>query len=121
MNLGSTSVTITVDGVDKTLVKIDSPNFGAQYYLREATQDFTLNVRHSREAIQKDGTRFDRHNVELINVVFATETTPARSRVAYTVMRNKRDDDYTAVADLNSALIDALDGVAIADLLAWKN
>lgn len=121
MSLGTNSVTITVDTESKVLVKINQTNFGSQYYLREANQDFTLNVRHSQEGILGDGTRFDRHNVELINTVFATESTPAIQRVAYSVMRNKRSDDYAEVANLDTALVDFLDEATVADLLAWKN
>lgn len=121
MSFGTNSVTIPVNGVDKVLTKISSPLFGSVYYLREATQDFTLNVRHSQESLQADGTRFDRHNVELINTVFATESAPAISRVAYSVFRNKRSDDYVKVADLDLALCEFLNETAINDLLAWKN
>lgn len=121
MSFGSSTVTIDVNSVNKVLVKINQTNFGSTYYLREADQDWTLNVRHSQEGLLADGSRFDRHNVELINTVFATDTDPAQVRVAYAVFRNKRNDDYTDVGYVDVALSSLLDATSIDDLLAWKN
>lgn len=120
MALGANTITITVNAVDKVLKRINQDAFSTQYYLHEATQEFTVNIRHSKESPQKDGTVFDRHNVEYIHTVFATESAPARTRVTYMVSRNTRDDDYTQVGDDIEALADLIkDAGNIADLLGW--
>lgn len=122
MSLGTNSVTITIDESPKVLVRINQDNFGSQYYLRESAQEFTLNVRHSKESPNaKTGIQYDRHNVELVHTVFQTETTPARSRVVYLVARNTRDDDYAAIGEDMVGFVDFFDGPTIANLLAWVN
>lgn len=121
MTFGTNTITLTVGETPKVLVQINQDNFGKQYYLRETDQEFTLNVRHSQEGLLPDGSRFDRHNVEIIHTVFATDTSASRQRVTYVVIRNKRSDDYDAVVETSFSLFDALDEVAIAELLAWQS
>lgn len=121
MTFGANTVTVPVNSVNKVLVRINQNNFGSTYYLRETLQEFTLNVRHSQEALMADGTRFDRHNVELIHTVFPTETAAGQTRVSYAVFRNKRGDVYADVQDSFAALTGLLSESAIAELLAWSN
>lgn len=121
MSLGTNTITITLGTETKVLNRINQDHYSSQYYLREKLQEFTVNVRHSQEAIQQDGTRFDRHNVEIIHVIFATETSPAISRTAYSVFRNKRSDDYEGVEETFSSLVGLTDPTVLADLLAWKS
>lgn len=121
MTFGTNQVTVTVDTVDKILSRVNQDNGGSQYYLHEATQEFTLNVRHSREGLLPDGTRFDRHNVEFIHTVFATDTTPAKERSQYIIVRNKRSDDYDDVADSAVALFGLLDKATVLELLGLLN
>lgn len=120
MSLGANTLTIKINAVDKILKRIRFDGYETQYYLREALEEFTVNIRHSKEAPQKDGTVFDRHNVELIHTVFATATAPSRSRITYMVFRNTRDDDYTLVGYDVTAVADLLKVTGnIPDLLAF--
>jgi hypothetical protein len=120
MSLGNLSISLTINGAAKILKRINQDNFGAQYYLHEQTEEYTVNIRHSKESLMADGRQFDRHNVELIHTIFATETSPAVTRSVYTVFRNVRSDDYVAAGYDDAALL-AFAGEAtnIADLLAW--
>lgn len=120
MSLGANTLTIKINAVDKILKRINQDNFATQYYLHEATEEFTINIRHSKESPQKDGTVFDRHNVELIHTVFATATAPAYTRVTYVVSRNTRADDFTAVGYDITGVADLLKVAGnVPDLLAW--
>lgn len=123
MSFGSTSITVTINGTAKTLLRIGTvpgSEFSSRYYLREASREFTLNVRHSKEKPSKDLRQFDHHNVELIETVFATDVAPAQDRVAYVVFRNRRDDDYQKAAYIDEALLDLVaDTGNIDSLLGW--
>lgn len=121
MTFGTNSVTINVGETPKVLVKINQDSFGSQYYLREAAEEFTLNCRHSQEGLLPDGSRFDRHNVEIIHTTFATDTSPERVRVSYAVFRNKRSDDYDEAVLSMVSLTSLLDEATIEELLAWRN
>lgn len=120
MSLGATTITIKINAVDKILKRINQDNFTTRYYLHEATQEFTVNIRHSKESPQKNGTLFDRHNVEIIQTVFATDTSPEINRSVYVVIRNSKSDDYTAVGYVPTALADLLKVSGnVDDLLSW--
>jgi hypothetical protein len=120
MSLGATTLVVAVNAVNKTLKRINQDNFASQYYLHEDLEEFTVNIRHTKESPQKDGTVYDRHNVEFIHTVFATETTAAISRVTYVVARNQRSDSFTAVGYDITAVADLLKASGnIADLLSW--
>lgn len=58
-------ITVTINAVAKILKLVNQDNFGAQYFLREPTGEYTVKVRHSREKGMLRGERMDRHNVEL--------------------------------------------------------
>lgn len=120
MAFGSNTLTLSVNAVNKVLKRINQDQYSTQYYLHEALEEFTVNIRHSKESPQKDGTVYDRHNVELIHTVFATVSAPARTRVTYVVSRNTRDDDYTQVGYDIAAVADLIKASGnIPDLLAW--
>lgn len=121
MSLGTNTITITIDETPKVLVRINQDKYTSEYYLHETDQEFTVNVRHSQEGFLADGSRYDRHNVEIIHTVFGTVDSPSITRTAYAVFRNKRSDDYDAVADLNNGLVAFLDATTITDLLSWKS
>lgn len=115
------SVTIKVNAVDKVCPRINQDSYGSEYLLREATQEFRVKIRHSREGNAKV-PGMDRHNVEITQIVYKTETTPEVSRVAYAVLRNGYDDDATKAGYVDKALADFLaSGTVIADLIGWQN
>jgi hypothetical protein len=120
MSLGATTIAVTVNAVAKTLKRIRQDDFETQYYLHEDLEEYTVNIRHTKESPQKDGTVFDRHNVEFIHTVFATVSAPARTRVQYIVTRNERSDSFTNIGYDITALADLVKVAGnVPDLLAW--
>jgi hypothetical protein len=121
MSFGN-SITITVNAVAKVLPKINTDNFGSVYRLYESTGYFELQIRNSKESPQKDGRAFDRHNVTLTQVVYATPTTPEYTRIAQSTFRNLSDDPFVQVGYLTAAFVDWLDLAGTqADLISWQN
>lgn len=96
--LGST-IGLTIGGASKTLTLINTDNYASEYYLREATQEFRMKVRHSK-ASGKNGDQ-DRHNVELVRKVFATATTPEYVEKTYSV---RQADPGRTTVDLAAAI-----------------
>lgn len=122
MAFGAT-VTVSYGGANKVLQRINQDNYGSEYYLREATIDYRMKIRHSKESPSAlTSTGFDRHNVELTVTLLPTPTAPAVVRQAYAVLRNGFADDFTEVAKTDKALSDFISsGTVIADLLSWLN
>jgi hypothetical protein len=118
MALGALTLTISVNAVNKVLKRINQDNYATRYFLHEATQNFTVNIRHSVET--SNGSKVDRHNVEIIQDVFATATAPAISRSAYFVLRNSGTDDYDAAGYIGTAVADLLKVAGnMSDLTSW--
>lgn len=115
-------LTITYNAVAKVLPRINQDNYGSEYFLSEATQSFRVKIRHSTESPQKDGTTFDRHNVELTHVVFAVGTVPAITSQVYAVIRDTPlNTAATEVSYLGGALTGLLTSDNLAALYGWVN
>jgi hypothetical protein len=96
----SDPVTVTINSVAKTLPRINQDKYGSEYFIREATQEFTLRLRNSTYGA--NGSTIDRHNAELVQTVYATPTTPAITRKSYiTFDVGRADTDAGVLQTLN--------------------
>lgn len=121
MSFGAT-LTITVNAVAKVLNRINQDNYGSEYALLEALEEYRVKIRHSKEAVEADGRYFDRHNVEVTHIIYATATEPEVKRVDYVVIRNRYNDDKTSAGYLLAGFIDYLDNATVqSDLLTWQS
>lgn len=121
MSFGST-ISVTINAVAKVLPKINQDNYGSTYKLFETTGSVELTIRHSKESPQKNGKVYDRHNLQLTQTIYATPTVPETVKIAYAVLRNLPDDDFTKVGHLDKAFADLLvSGTVIADLISWQS
>jgi hypothetical protein len=113
---------LTFDSESKSLVKINQDNFGSEYYLREATQEFRCKIRSSTESPQKNGQVFDRHNVDITHTVFSsTVGVPDTVRQIYVVLRNVRSDVPADVSAAGLMMTGFLTDQHLQDLVAWVN
>lgn len=108
-------------GTAKSLVKINQDSYGSEYYLREATQEFRVKIRHSRETPKVGATPLERHAFELTQTIFGTGGDPDVVRQVYTILRNEKADTAASVADLGEALSYYMDGTHYEDLIGWVN
>jgi len=89
----SDTLTVTINAVAKNLVRINQDRYSSEYYLREATGEFTLRIRNTSYKDKTRGTDVDRHNIELIHKVYPVA--PALvgvQRKSYVVFENDRGD-----------------------------
>lgn len=108
-------------GTAKSLAKINQDAYGSEYYLREATQEFRVKIRHSREAPQADGTILERHNFEITQTVFGVAPAPDVVRSAYVVLRNSKKDTLVDITNIGTALSFYMDATHYGDLVGWVN
>ncbi|DAD51217.1 coat protein [ssRNA phage SRR7976326_5] len=92
----SDTFTVTVESSSIALKRINQDNYSSVYRGANTTHQVTLTIRHSKFTKKSDGNSYDRHNVELVIVEFATDTTPKFETKSYAVIENR--------TDLNSAL-----------------
>ena len=114
---------LTINAVAKNLVKINQDNFGSEYYLREATQEFRVKIRHSEDGKSVVGTgKVHRSNVTVIQTVFATVAGALDNvrSVSYTVT-NGKTDTAVDVGYLGAATSALMVQARVEDLVGWLN
>ncbi|UJQ85556.1 MAG: putative coat protein [Gulmivirus nemorishabitans] len=112
---------ITVNAVAKNLPRINQDGYGSEYYLLDTTESYRVKIRHSKESVQKDGSQFDRHNVELTHTVFGTSGNPDVVFQTYAVLRNTSLSTTTAMGHVQGALNGLLTAGFVSDLKGWQN
>lgn len=91
---------VTIGGVTKNLVRIDSARGTSEYRLTEATQSFQMYIRSQDLKVEADGRRKVRHNISLRHTVFATATVPEFVRDASSTLTHYSTDDITLADDI---------------------
>jgi hypothetical protein len=110
------TLTLTVNSVAKVLTRINQDNYGSEYKLVSATEQFVLKIRHSKQTSKNSaGTPipFDSHNVFVEHTVFGTPTVPEVVRTASVTVRVQKGDDPAQADFLSDAL-----GVLVAAQMA---
>jgi len=93
-------VALTLAGATKNLVKIrPTGQFGSEYLLSEATQEFRLFIRTQELGLESDGRRKVRSNISLRWTVFATSTSAEITRQTSATFEHYKGDDVTAWDD----------------------
>jgi len=116
--LGDT-LTVTLGGsggTAKVLNKINQDGYASEYLLREALQEFTAKVKHS-----KNGAR-DRHYVEFKQTIFAVaDTSDEVVRTVSTVVLAAPSDTNADVTDLGEALSFYMDSTIYPQVINWES
>lgn len=111
----SDPIAVTVNAIAKSLVRINQDGYSSEYFLREATQEFTVKIRNT--SFTRNGQTIDRHNVELTQTVYATATVPALVRKAYSVIENSRSDSPGEAVYIGKALADFMSTANLTKLI----
>jgi hypothetical protein len=113
---------ISVNGVNKTLLKINQDNYGSEYYLRETTQSFRVKIRHTMESAVVGSGKVHRANVDFTQTIFSTTPgVPDNVRQAYQVLRHGESDTAVDVGYLGASLSSLMVQARQEDLVAWAN
>jgi hypothetical protein len=70
------TLTLTIDSVARTLLRLNQDNFGSVYSFNDETERLTLKIRHDKE--NQKGQMVNRHNVFVEHTVYATPTSAER-------------------------------------------
>ena len=102
--LGDTFV-LPQAGGDITLKKINQDGYSSEYFVRAADglSEYSVKVRHTKTTATAVRPVYDRHNVEVVQTVYAAGDVPEYYRKMYFVIEHKPADAsialYDAVAD----------------------
>lgn len=87
----SSPITVTIDGVDHSLSRINQDNFSSVFLKKMTGRELQLSIRHSYVGKAGLGQQ-ERHNIELRDTTWAEDGTPS-VRLSYVVMQNVRGTD----------------------------
>lgn len=113
------TLTLTVNGVAKVLVRINQDAYASEYRLASATDEYRMKIRHSNTT--KNGVKYDRHNLEVVHTVFAAGATPEYSRKFYVVSELLPSDPDVYVANSVCNALIATSNALLAQLNAWES
>lgn len=105
---------------NKTLQLVNQDSYGSEYYLREATQEFRVKIRHSKENPTATG-QMERHNVEFTRTVYGTAGAADTVQQAYLVFRHDYRDDIADASEIAASLTTLINEAAFNDLGAWMS
>lgn len=107
--------------VEVTVAKINQDGYSSEYLFRDTTSRYRVRVRHSVVKATASRPAYDRHNVEIVQTIFATESVPEFDRKAYIVVECLASDDDTAVPEMLCNFIASDSGATLTSLLGWES
>lgn len=122
--LGST-LTLPLTSGDKVLPLVNQDGYGAEYYLRESSVSYRVQVRHSTFA--KSGQTYDRHNVTITKKTFATSTVPEFDHTVSFTQSVLPGDTFLELANAlvgwleTSVNVKAATNATLIKLLGWES
>lgn len=102
----SDTLSVTINAVAKTLVRINQDRYSSEYFLRETLGEFTLRIRNSSYIEKTRKVNVDRHNIELIHTIYPVAPALVPTvRKAYVVFENDRGDTIVDPVKLAAGLL----------------
>jgi len=118
--LGNT-LTITIAGVARVLVKINQDAYSSEYMLRNSTHQYTAKIRHSRTKATNSSPSYDRHNVEFVVTTFAAGEVPEFYQKFYFVLEALPSDTSVDMPDAVADLLIASSNEFLVSMLGWES
>lgn len=120
MAFGSTFTLPHADG-NVVAVKINQDGYASEYLIRSATSQYTIRIRHSKTKATASRPSYDRHNVEVTQLVFATAEVAEFERKTYVVIEQLPGDLDVKNLDALSDWLIATSNANILSLLGWES
>lgn len=111
--------TLTFGGA--TLTKIQEGNYESEYFYRSTTDMYRLKVRHLEVKAKGVEPPKERHNVEVVRTVFATDTAPQKVDKTYIVIEQQSDSVSAELALLLMAMLSASSGAILTQIVGWES
>lgn len=113
---------ITINGVAKSLVRINQDGYSSEYLLRSSTDELRLKIRNNAGFDKKRAVSFDNHNVELTWTIFpVAPSTVSIVRKAYLVVQNQVGDTLTDPVNMVLGMLTLLTASSGANITKMLN
>lgn len=97
------TLTLTIDGVAKTLLRINQDNRGSEYQMVSGTEKISMVVRHSVDKLVTGSV--NRHNMYVEWTVFATPTVSEKYFSATYTLREREGSDPVVLDKLSVGIL----------------
>lgn len=118
--LGDTFVLPQVGG-DITLKRINNDSYSSEYLFRDATTQYRARIRHTRTNATATKPSYDRHNVEVVQTIFAAGDVAEYERKFYFVHEHKPGDTSVALVDAVADKVIASANALPVALIGWES
>lgn len=121
------TITLPLSSGNVTLVKVDgSKPYSCEYRYGTATEQYRVLVRHSKTKSVSDGrggllAPRDRHNVEVLHTIFATDVAGEIVRKTYVVIEVGSSDPSAILMDGLADWLIATSNAQLIKLLNWES
>lgn len=114
--------TYTLDGTEDIVVtRINQDSYGSEYRYQATSNHVTMKIRHSKVKATSTAVARDRHNVEIVKTIYATESTPEQIVKSYIVLENPAGYTDQDFAKWLVNFISASTFAIVAPLLNWES
>lgn len=113
---------IDFNGTSRTLTKINQDKYSSEYLYRSSIEEMRLFIRHSSYIPKGSNQKTDRHNLELVWIVYpvAPSTTPLVQKT-YAVMEKGYSDVRALNVDHVLGFAGVLNETNIPKLFNWES
>lgn len=119
--LGDTIV-LPVGAINVTCKKINQDAYSSEYMFRSSENQYIVRIRHSKSGKDGNGSVVkDRHNLEIVETVFATATAAEFTRKVYIVWEHLPSDTHIANIDALADMLLATSNALVTALHGWES
>lgn len=116
------TITVTINAVAKILTRVNQDGYSSEYLLRESTGEFSLKLRNTKYTDKTRGVRVDRHNIELVETVYAVApATITTIRKYYSILENDASDLTVSSAKFAAGITAFQTEANFTKLLNWES
>lgn len=102
-------------------VEISQGQYSAEYLAKSSTIETRVKIRHSKTKADALGVVKDRHNMEIVQTIFAAGAVPEYSRKVYIVVEQLPSDADVKLTDALSDWLIATANANLTSLLNWES
>jgi hypothetical protein len=115
------SSTLTLPHADGNIVctKINQDGYCSEYLARTSVHEYRVKIRHTTRKV--DNVTVDRHNVEIVQTVFAAGEVAEYTRKVYIVLEQQPKDTDVKNTDALADWLIATANVNVTSLLNWES
>lgn len=117
---GNTFVLPHADG-NVTCVKVNQDSYASEYLYKGTLSEYRIRIRHTKTTASASKPVKDRHNVEVVQTVYAVDEVPEFERKVYIVLETLPSDSDVKNVDALADWLIATANSNVVSLHGWES